>query len=304
MNHAATRYLESKRSVDDRALSRRVSTQLVGHLPDEPRILEAGCGTGTTVPRLHAWGVESGSYRGVDRDNSVVSFARRVRPAAMGHAGHSVVETDHGFRVEDLAVAFETGDALTAFDDEDDADLFVAQAFADLVPLAEVVRTFESVLRPGGLAYLPITFDGGTVFQPDHPADETVERAYHRAIDNLPGRDVNAGRHLADVLRRRSGDLLAMASSDWIARPRGPGYPAGERYFIRCILEFIEELLTDAASVDGLNEWLATRRKQLSAGALTYVAHQYDLLYRTQTPQSRYRDSRRYRPTRTRISRP
>jgi SAM-dependent methyltransferase len=282
MNHAATRYLEAKRSIDDRALSPRVRDELLARLPDEPSVREAGCGTGTTVPRLHAWGVDAGSYCGVDRNEGVVAFAQHVRPAALRHAGHRVVETDRGFRVDDLSVAFETGDALTAFD-EGVADLFVAQAFADLVPLADVVRTVESVLRPGGVAYLPITFDGGTIFQPDHPEDDAIERAYHRAIDRLPGRDVNAGRHLADLLRERSGDLLAMASSDWVVRPRA-GYPADERYFVARILDFIEELLSNADEhVNGLGEWLATRRQQLSDDELTYVAHQYDLLYRTPT---------------------
>lgn len=282
MNHAATRYLESKRSVDDRALSPRVRDRLLARLPDDPCVREAGCGTGTTVPRLHAWGVDSGSYCGVDRDDSVVSFARRVRPAAMRRAGHRLVETDRGFRVDDLSVTFETGDARSAFE-EGVADLFVAHAFADLVPLGDVVRTVESVLRPGGVAYLPITFDGGTIFQPDHPEDEAVERAYHRAIDHLPGRDVNAGRHLADLLRERSGDLLAMASSDWVVRPRA-GYPADERYFVARILDFIEELLSNAdGRIDGLDEWLTTRRRQLSDDELLYVAHQYDLLYRTPT---------------------
>lgn len=283
MNHAATRYLEAKRSIDDRALAPRVRDRLLAHLPAEPRIREAGCGTGATVPRLHAWGVDSGSYCGVDRDQEAISFARHVRPAAFRHAGHDIVDTDRGFRVDDLAVTFETGDALTAFD-ENSADLFVAQAFADLVPLAELVATLESVLGPDGVAYLPITFDGGTVFQPDHPRDDAIERAYHRAIDRRPGRDVTAGRHLADLLRERSGDLLAMASSDWIVRPRTSGYPADERYFVGCILGFIDELLSDADEhVDGLEEWLTTRRQQLSDGELTYVAHQYDLLYRPAT---------------------
>ena len=283
MNHAATRYLEAKRSLDDRALSPRVRDRLLAHLPDEPRICEAGCGTGATVPRLLAWGVDSGSYRGVDRDEEVIAFARHVRPAALRYAGRDTVDTDRGFRIDDLSITFETGDALDVFA-ENSADLFVAQAFADLVPLAELIDTFESVLGPGGVAYLPITFDGGTVFQPGHPRDDAIEHAYHRAIDRLPGRDVTAGRHLADLLRERPGDLLAMASSDWIVRPRGSGYLADERYFVARILEFIDELLSNADEhVNGLEEWLTTRRRQLSDDELLYVAHQYDLLYRPAT---------------------
>jgi len=289
MDHAATRYLEAKRSVDDRALAPRVRERLLGALGDAPRVLEAGCGTGATVPRLLDWGVTSGAYRGVDRDGGVVDFARRVRPAALRYAGHDVVGADDGFTVDGLSVAFETGDALEAFGDEGGADLFVAAAFADLVPLGDLVEAVESALAPGGLAYLPITFDGGTVFQPDHPADAAVERAYHDAIDREPGRDARAGRHLADLLRRRPGDLLAMAASDWVVRPRGGHYPADEAYFLGRILGFVEAALAGrsgngAERVDGLQEWLTARRDQLAAGELTYVAHQYDLLYRTPEP--------------------
>jgi SAM-dependent methyltransferase len=284
MDHAAVRYLESKRSVDDRALAPRVRDRLLDSLPARPRILEAGCGTGVTVPRLHSWGVRSGSYRGVDRDPAVVSFARRVRPAALRYAGHDVREAAGGFAVDDLSVAFETGDALSAFGSGDEADLFVAGAFADLVPLPDLVDVAETVLRPGGLAYLPITFDGGTIFQPDHLLDEAVTDAYHRAIDRVPERDVHAGRHLADLLRRRPGDLLAMAASDWVVRPRDAGYPADEAYFLDCILDFVAAALVGEDAVDGLGGWLSARRDQVAGAELTYVAHQYDLLYRTPDP--------------------
>jgi len=289
MAHAETRYLEAKRSVDDRALAPRVRERLLGSLGDAPRVLEAGCGTGATVPRLLDWEVRSGSYRGVDRDDGVVDFARRVRPAALRYAGHDVVGAEGGFEVDDLSVAFETGDALEAFGDESKADLFVAAAFADLVPLDDLIETVESALAPGGLAYLPITFDGGTVFQPDHPADAAVERAYHDAIDRVPGRDARAGRHLADLLRRRPGELLAMAASDWVVRPRAGDYPTDEAYFLGRILAFVEAALAGGSGnrterVDGLEEWLTARRDQLAAGELTYVAHQYDLLYRTPDP--------------------
>ncbi|WP_256290710.1 class I SAM-dependent methyltransferase [Halobellus inordinatus] len=296
MTHALPRYLESKRSVDERALSRYVRDRLLDALPAEPRILEAGCGTGVTVPRLLSWGLDSGRYRGVDSDECIVAFARRVRPAALQRAGYGIVtgpspvssvsERDEmtaaaDFTVSDLAVSFETGDALDALDSASDLDLVIAQAFADLVPLPRLVSAVESALSPGGLAYFPITFDGGTIFQPDHPADDAVERAYHAAIDERSGRDVRAGRHLADLLRRRDGDLLAIESSDWIVRPVDAVYPADERYFLSRILRFVEETISDSdQTVPALDVWLDARRDQLAAGELLYVAHQYDLLYR------------------------
>jgi SAM-dependent methyltransferase len=300
MNHARPRYLESKRSVDDRALSRRVRERLLAALPSDPRIVEAGCGTGVTVSRLRSWGIDSGRYLGVDTDARIVAFARDVRPKALRRRGYRVAartdrtgspdETDWngptgrpgaGFTVADLDVAFATADALETLEAVSDCDLVVAQAFADLVPLSRFVSAVESALRPGGLAYVPITFDGGTIFQPDHPDDDAVEAAYHASIDARWGRDVRAVRHLIDLLGRRAGTLLAIGSSDWIVRPRGSRYPADERYFLSRILGFVEEAVGSSShSVDGFDSWLATRREQLAAGSLTYVAHQYDLLYR------------------------
>ncbi|WP_144905459.1 class I SAM-dependent methyltransferase [Halobellus captivus] len=299
MNHARARYLESKRSVDDRALAPRVTERMRSELDSNPTVVEVGCGTGATVPRLLAWGIDSGEYHGVDTDETVVSFARRVRPMGLERAGYTVVDTaaDRSlsisgsaggstegcdFTVSDLRVTFEACEAIETLTSISDIDLVVAQSFADLVSLPLLIDAIEAALRPGGLAYLPITFDGGTIFQPDHPADESVERAYHAAIDDLPGRDVHAGRHLADLLRRREGELIAMASSDWIVRPQNGSYPDDERYFLGQILRFVEEAISSAsAEPSEFDDWLATRRRQLDAGELLYVAHGYDLLYRT-----------------------
>jgi hypothetical protein len=70
-----------------------------------------------------------------------------------------------------------------------------------------------------------------------------------------------------------------MASSDWIVRPRDGGYPADESFFLDCILEFVAAALAARDDADTA-DWPDTRRAQRAAGELTYVAHQYDLLYR------------------------
>lgn len=291
MSHAAVRYLEAKRSVDDRALAPGPIETILASLPPEPRILEAGCGTGTMVPRLVEWGVDAGTYLGVDRDRTVIDVARYLRARELRYGGREVVETADGFRVGDLAVAFERGDAMGAFAEgrvqsrserpDDGADLFVASCFADLVPVTSLVETAESALGPGALAYFPLSFDGGTIFQPDHPADPQVEAAYHEAIAERTGRDPHAGRHLAATLQDRPGAVLDMAAADWVVRPVGGEYPADERYFLARILEFVEDTVADGETpVPELDDWLRTRRAQLAAGDLIYVAHQYDILYR------------------------
>lgn len=275
MTHAAPQYLEAKRSVDDRALSSRVSERLLAELSEEPRILEAGCGTGTMVPRLHAWGVDTGSYRGVDRSAPVLEHAREQRRTEL-----DAEPIDGGFRVADLDVRFERGDALSAFGGEQ-ADLLIAASFLDLVPIQRAFDAFEDALQPTGLVYAPLTFDGGTIFQPDHPADRVIEVAYHDDIDGRSGRDARAGRHVLDHLRERGGRLLSVASSDWIVRPSSRSYPAEERAFLATILGFVADAVGDHPEAD---DWLRTRWRQLENGVLSYVAHQYDFLYRLPEP--------------------
>lgn len=272
MSHADVAYLEAKRSVDDRALAPQVQDRLFAELPPAPRVLEAGAGTGVTVPRLVAGGVTAGSYRGVDRSEAVLSHARDRRAAEL-----DADRTTDGFRVRDLTVRFEQGDALEAFVDER-ADLLVAQSFLDLVPLDRAITTFEEALGPGGLLYAPLTFDGTTVFQPDHPADEEMMAAYHDHIAAQPGRDPHAGRHVLESLRRRDGRILAVAASDWIVRPIGDEYPAEEARFLEAILDFVA---AGTGSVGAASAWCSSRRDQLAAAELSYIAHQYDILYRT-----------------------
>lgn len=275
MNHATPRYLDAKRSVDSRALSPRVRERLLADRQDEPRILEAGCGTGTMVPRLHRWGVDAGTYRGVDRSTAVLKHAREQRAVEL-----DADPIDGGFRVEDLDVRFDQGDALSAFDGEA-GDLLVAASFLDLVPVHGAFDAFENALRPAGLVYAPLTFDGGTIFQPDHSDDRVIEAAYHDAIDGQSGHDVHAGRHVLDHLREREGRLLSVGSSDWIVRPHGGSYPAEERTFLAAILGFVADTVGDHPKA---NDWLETRRRQLETGTLSYATHQYDFLYRTPRP--------------------
>lgn len=286
--HAAARYLSAKRSVDDRARDRRVKASLLDALPATPRVLEAGSGAGFAMPTLLEWGLEPASYAGVDADAGVVSFARWMLPRLLRRRGYGVTATERGCRLEsDAPVGFETGDALERLPKlapAGGADLLIAQSFFDLVPLEEALDAFERALAPDGLVYAPSTFDGETIFLPEHPADAAVIEAFHADMDGDPGRDSRVGRHLIDGLRHRGATLEAVGASDWIVRPTptagrgdGPGYRADERHFLATILGFVADA---AADVEGGSEWAAQRRAQLAAGELSYVAHGYDLLWR------------------------
>lgn len=280
MTDEYVRYLEAKRTVDDRSLSTRVIDSLRDKLPATPTIFEAGCGTGVTVSRLLDWGSRSGTYRGVDTDIRSVEYARENRPAELREAGYEVTETELGGQVESLDFRFEVGDAFEAIAAESGLDLIVAQQFLDLVDTELALDVFTDALAPGGLAYLALTFDGHSVFQPDHPDDSEVLAAYHESMDDRPSGDSRAGRHLAYALQRQSGTICAIDSSDAIIRPQNGSYPDDEQYVLETILNFIEdEVLLD--DVPELDSWLSARRNQLDSAKLFYAAHRYDLLYQT-----------------------
>ncbi len=275
----APRYLEAKRTIDERSRSRRVRSHLLEALPVTPTIIEIGAGTGTLVSQLLEWGLTAGTYRGVDTDKQAVAFANDVRPRALRHAGYQVHPTATGFEAVDLQIQFETGTVPAVLDTLPTADLLIAQQFMDLVALDEVLDPLLETVRPGGLAYFPLTFDGETIFQPDHRADDTVVQAYHRSMDRRPGGDSRAGRHLLDALGQRPGTLMAVSASDAIVRPIADRYPADEAFVLGQLLDFIEQSVPDS-DVPGISEWLMTRRAQLRNAELSYVGHRYDLLYR------------------------
>jgi len=273
------RYLEAKQTVDDRSFNRRVRDRLLETVSDAPRIIEIGAGTGVTVPRLLAWGIDAGSYRGLDTDARSVAFAQTVRPAALRYGGETVEQTAAGFRVRELDVFFECADAFEVLSPDVAADLLIAQQVVDLVGVDRALDAWLPALRPGGLAYFPLTFDGTTAFQPSHPADETIIEAYHASMDARPNGDSHAGRHLVESLTQRPGDVLAVGGSDATIRPHNEGYPADERAVLDQLLDFVADSV-DQHSIPAVEDWLATRRAQLAAGELGYIAHRIDCLYR------------------------
>ena len=281
MKHARIRYLESKYSVDQRSRSRRVADRLFETIPEAPTVGEAGAGTGTTVPWLIEHGITAGSYRGIDLSPTVIEHARRTQPAALRYRGYDAVDTESGGAVGDFQFEFVPGDALQLLK-ERSHDLVIAQQFMDLVSLEPAVDALTAAVKDGGLVYCPLTFDGVTVFQPDHPADKAVQQAYHDAISDDTDRDARAGRHLLEEFQSRAGSLLAVDASDAVVRPRDGEYPQDERYFLSCLLEFVEESVPPTATPE-IEDWLSTRRDQLADGRLSYVGHRYDFLYRTET---------------------
>ena len=264
-------YLHAKRTVDDRALNRRVLARLQCELPDDSsQGVEIGAGVGTGITRLHGWGVlpENVSYTAIDRQPETIAAAREHL------LERGFTEDGNRLRRGGITVSLVTEDALDIVDDEQ-CDLLVAQAVLDLLDLDSVLPTLFDALSPGGFAYFPITFDGGTIFEPEHPFDERVVDAYHRDMDREG--DSRTGRRLFSAIPEAGGEIIAAGSSDWVVYPP---YSGDEQAFLSHILDTIEGALAGGAVGGELDEWISTRREQLANEDLTYIAHQLDVLAR------------------------
>jgi hypothetical protein len=295
MTSGYARYLAAKTTVDDRALNRHVLAELRRLMPaGAPRVLEVGAGLGTMVARLMDWGVVgAGEYILLDADQQLLDCSRRwLCDWAVARGLRSELLPD-GLRVGDLRVRLvhaELGRYLEEAAHGALADVLIANAVLDLVDVPAVLPGLLRSLVPGGVYWFTINYDGETIFEPGHPLDDQLMRAYHRDMDERirygrPAGESQTGRRLFHYLRAAGAQTLAAGSSDWVVSAGQDGnYPADEAYFLRRILNTIQDALRnrpDRVEPADLADWLAVRCRQLAVGDLVYIAHQLDFVGRS-----------------------
>ena len=295
MDYSFPRYLLAKQSVDDRALNRYVYESLAAELPGRClSIIEVGAGIGTMLARLLRWGLfAQADYVLVDELAENIEYAENWLP------GWAV---ENGLMFERLATGQlrlfdDNRDVLISFVQQDvfdfirqkpqPADLLIAHAFLDLLPMPESLSGLFTLLKPGGLAWLTINFDGVSTLEPliSEALDQKIERLYHQSMDQrATGGDSRSGRHLFGHLSGLGAQVLAAGASDWVVHARTGSYPADEAYFLEFILHFFELSLAGQAELNGeaLAGWLTKRRAQIARGELVYIAHQMDFLVKPQ----------------------
>lgn len=296
MENDFIKYLESKKTVDDRALNLRVWNEMGRAVSDQKltrplEVLELGGGVGTMFVRLLEHGVlPDCTYTLVDlSEENVDRAARYIRSwsQAQGYqvseeAGNMILEDgQHSFRVR-LAAA-DLFDFLALQDQQ--WDLLIAHALLDLLNLSSTLPKFFGALRPGGYFYFTINYDGEMVFEPplDPELDERLLRMYNqtmdeRMTDGSPSGHSRTGRQLFAYLREIGAEVLAAGSSDWVVFPGKDGYQAAEGYFLHFIINTIHQALTDYPGIkpDDLTWWVSERHKQIEEGVLICQAHQLD----------------------------
>ena len=298
MDYSFPLYLCSKQSVDDRALNRMVLEALKANLPNSPiKIVEVGAGIGSMLKRLLSWGILPArvDYTLVDEMAENIAFGCDWLSKWARQNGFQVKVQDCG----DMRVSAPSCTVQTHYVQADvfdfvqsqraDADLLIAHAFLDLLPLPESLPKLFSLVKPDGLAWLTINFDGMTTFEPaiEPDLDAQIEMYFHKTMNERTSNGVRSGdsrtgRHLFGYLKQLQTEILAAGASDWVVHPVDGRYPAEEAYFLQFILHFFETSLTGHPDLDQARfaNWLAERRSQVEQAELIYITHQLDFLVR------------------------
>jgi hypothetical protein len=296
-----TRYLEAKKSVDDRALNGRVWQVLADHLPassrERPlRVLEAGAGIGTMIERMLDENLfRNATYTAVDIEKENKAGAlERLRAWSDSHGialsagpGDSwkLTGTD---RVIDVSYVNEDFFDFAARHKRN-FDLIVACAFLDITDISATLPLMFDLLDDNGVFYFPINFDGVTIFEPviDPELDHCITDRYHhsmdrREINGKPSGNSRTGRYLSSCLDSCGANILASGESDWIVCPGPDGYPGDEAYFLHFIVHLVHETLKDDPRVDSwlLEHWIAERHRQVEGNQLVYIARNLDFVGR------------------------
>ena len=288
------RYLNAKKTVDDRALNATVWARLAEEIDLKEKkldVLEIGMGTGTMLERLLERRVLlRAAYTGLDAQVENIRAAQINLPnwsAQQGLTYDSVEGTirlhGDGVDIECCLISQDLYDFLDGVNRNRQWDVLLANAFLDLVDVAATLPRLAGLLRPGGLAYFSINFDGLSIFEPavDAHLDKAVLDAYHSSMDRREGGGSSqTGRTLFSWLQKAGFQVLAAGASDWVVFPGPDGYSGDEKYFLQHILHFVETTLQNPSDLppERVQEWLALRRQQLEQEQLVYIAHQLDFL--------------------------
>ena len=294
-----SRYLEAKKSVDDRSLNRNVWNKMASLLSDRPggqpiKVFEVGAGIGTMLVRM----IEQklfyvAQYTALDSqiDNirSAQVYLRNWAKYNDYHVDESKNELILSGRDSQIKVNLLNADLFEYINTHpsQEFDLLVANAFLDLVPLPETLGQLFRWGEKDFFYYFSINYDGLTVLEPviDPEFDPLVLSLYHDTMNvrikdgNCYG-DHETGRHLLDYIPREGGSILAAGSSDWIVYPGPGGYSMDEAYFLHFIIHTIDTALSGHHLLDNrqFTRWINLRHAQIERDALVYIAHQVDIV--------------------------
>lgn len=282
-------YLEAKIPLDSASLNPRVRRRFrrfLEGLPD-PRLLDLGTGTGAMLRRCLALNLKGSPFLiGIDRDARCLDLARK-RIAALQEELKGPAAAVRLLRLDLLQAALHRRGDVPA---PRPFDCITAHALMDLLPLEPVLVWVRALLRPGGLLYASLNYDGLTRFTPAYgsPAFEAALLAdYDRSMEErraagLATGGSRSGSRLSEALKLQGFRILARGRSDWRLRPHRPGAGGGEKLLCETLLAMVYREALNRGALPGrgeeLERWYRQRLQAAREGRLGLRVRHLDIL--------------------------
>lgn len=294
---ALEEFLQAKFPLDQRSLNQHV-WEIFAALTAQYKplnVLDVGTGTGSMLRRLiqiHQCGTLT--LTGLDRDADLLRTAARNIADLLQQGGFTLdPEAPHPaawkqqHTIEFIPICAALADLVG---DASHYHMITAHAFMDLVPLAPCLTRFNDWLRPGGVFYGTINYDGETViFPPYHDTDfeDRILAEYDASMERRRERGeatggAQCGRRLYRALQQSGFQVIAYGSSDWNITPVAGSYRDDDRVVLHYLLQWIfgEAEQNPAIDTKQLTAWRQCRQRQLANGELGIIIHQVDILAR------------------------
>lgn len=288
-------YLDVKFALDERSLNPAVRTAFLASLRDRPSlaVLDLGTGSGASIWRLlNADLAADLDITAVDKDADLLDLAFKRTVVLLGAREFKVssapgaIQARRGKR--GINISFVTAD-LKDFGPEGPGryDAVIAHAVMDLLPMAPMAKRIAGWLRPRGVFYASLNYDGGTTLFPMYPDRELEGRilavydaSMERQLDGQACGGACSGRRLHAALRELEFEVLAYGSSDWSLTPFHGRYRDRDDICLAALLEMIRDEAEKSGQVaaEALDTWYRRRTRQIETGELGLISHQIDLL--------------------------
>jgi len=192
-------WLDLREPTDHAARDQNLLRAFAGGLPDAPRIVDLGSGTGSTMRAVSAV-MPDARWLLTDNDPALLAEAKRRAPD---------IETMQVDLARDLCTAL-----------AGDADAITASALIDLVSAAWLDALVAEAR--GRTLYIALSYDGREVWSPDHPDDAEILSAFeaHQRGDKGfgPALGADAVSYLTAALQA-AGYIVQTAPSPWNIAP-------------------------------------------------------------------------------------
>jgi hypothetical protein len=210
------------------------------------RVVDLGCGTGSTMRAVAPLLPACQTWRLVDNDMALLETAAETTPAVYE------VTTAHFDLADDLGRAV-----------ADDSDLVATSALLDLVSVQWLERIVSILSISGRPIYAALSFDGRVDLTPACRDDAAIIGAVDRHQLTDKGFGPALGPHgaaAAIAALQAEGFAIAQGTSDWVF---GPADEAIQREMLAGWAGAAGEM---GIASDLIDAWLAERRAHIAAG--------------------------------------